>query len=600
MAYTDKFDYTLANGETVKAEFLTMEEIDGKTYAVFCYDDNEEHSTVSVHTCYVVKDSEGYDELIEIDDPMDAFKIMKRLDEFLEETSGLPADEAWYGPLEAVQFDITIPQFYEPITLSFTEKLKSASDFYKKAKDYYVHESYQRAFKEFQKAHAKGYPNLRAELDNCYLQKERIAWLRYYESLAEQGNVDAQYKLGRIWEDGIEFSKDEYKAEKWYTKAAEQGHPESQYLLGRLFHKKYHFTADYLHYAYYWLNKAMENGCNRASVEIRKVQSRDLSMVTHQDSWKQWFDSVDASYRNDAKLSHKKCIAAADNGCSAAAYHAGNNYRYGYGCEKNGTLMRMYYSKAAEQSNDAAMIALTWCYAEGDGIEQDDSQAYYWANRAQECNTLCGYTVLGQYYRWKKDPANGDYFLTIAANGGEPEALFELGYYHKAAAKGYLPAKIREYGEGYYYLTYTFGPAIWFLLNDEWVSKFRGQVYINAVGTKHGDIYDSQLEILTLYAWLYDMEDEDSAKIFQNVMSYTPEYKKQKLQFVRYKYPYASYRNVDQYRLVFQESLPIPIYINSKDDLNRFFSTFSECLCLYLGKGYHTGLQNNGLHISKN
>ena len=596
----DKFDYTFENGETVEAELLTVEEIDGKTYAIFSYDDNDDASRTSLHACYMIKDREGYDELIEIDNPMDHFKIQKRFYELTEELSGLSSEDALYGPLETVRFEISIPQFYEPIKLSLSDKFKSAADFYKKAKEFYQQGHYQEAFKEFEKAHAKGYPNIKAELDDCYLQKERMAWLHHYESLAEKGNVDSQYKLGRIWEDGIEFSKDEDEAEKWYVKAAEQGHPMSQYLLGKLFHKKYSLTTDYLHYAYYWLNKAIENGCNRASVEIFKVQSRDFSMITHEDAWKQWFDSVDASYRNQPEISHEKCVVAADSGCSAASYHAGNNYRYGYGCKKDGTLMRMYYSKAAEQGNDTAMIALAYCYSEGDGVEQDDSQTYYWAKRAQESKTFCGYTVLGQYYLWKKDNTKSDYYLSIAANGGDPEAMFALGYYKKAAAKGYIPAKIMQYGQHYYYLIYTFGPVIWFLLNDEWINKFKGEVYIDAVGTKHGDIYDSQLEMLNLYTWLYDMDDEESAKIFEHVMSYTPDYKKQKLQFVRYKHPYTSYKDVDQYRLVFKESLPIPIRIDSKDNLNRFFSTFSECLCLYLGNEYKTGIQNCSLHIFKN
>lgn len=504
-----------------------------------------------------------------------------------------------FDDLKTIRFDIAIPQSYEPLKLSLSDKFKSAEVFYKKAKEYYKWGYYNQAFTEFRKAQTKGYPNIKRELDVCYLQIERSKWIKYYESLAEKGNVDAQYKLGRIWEDGEEVAKNDDEAEKWYEKAAEQGHPTAQYLLGRLFHKKRSLTVDYLHYAYYWLHKAVENGCSRAEIEMHKVQARDFSMVTNKEAWKLWFKAIDASYQNNEKLYHEKCVAAADKGCSAAAYCAGRNYQFGYGCNKDSILMRMYYVKAAEQGNDAGMIALAYCYSEGDGVEKDDAQFYYWAKRAQECNTYCGYTVLGRYYMWKKENDKGNYYLETAAKGGDPEAMFELGRFREAAAKGFIPAKIMQYGEGYYDLTYTFGPAIWFMLNNEWVNKFKGEVYIESVGTKHGDMYDSQMEMVNLYAWLYDIEDEGSARIFENVMSITPDFKDHKLQFVRYKHPVASYHDVDQYRLVFKESLPIPIHINSENDLQRFFSTFSECLKLYLGDNFKTTSEYRRIRIWK-
>ena len=56
--------------------------------------------------------------------------------------------------------------------------------------------------------------------------------LREWKPLAEQGNVDAQYELGAMYEYGNIVPEDLKEAVKWYTLAAKQGHGFSQVKLG--------------------------------------------------------------------------------------------------------------------------------------------------------------------------------------------------------------------------------------------------------------------------------------------------------------------------------------------------------------------------------
>ena len=49
---------------------------------------------------------------------------------------------------------------------------------------------------------------------------------------AEQGDAEAQYKLGFMYEGSDSVPEDYAEAAKWYRKAAEQGHVEAQYGLG--------------------------------------------------------------------------------------------------------------------------------------------------------------------------------------------------------------------------------------------------------------------------------------------------------------------------------------------------------------------------------
>ena len=52
---------------------------------------------------------------------------------------------------------------------------------------------------------------------------------------AENGSVEAQVKLARIYVNGLGTKIDNKKAFKWYSRAAEQGSPQAQTGLGWLY-----------------------------------------------------------------------------------------------------------------------------------------------------------------------------------------------------------------------------------------------------------------------------------------------------------------------------------------------------------------------------
>ena len=86
----------------------------------------------------------------------------------------------------------------------------------------------------------------------------------WYTKAAEQGHVEAQYKLGRLYTfsgDDDEVPQDYKLAFFWYTKAAEQGHIFAQYNLGRLYRLSGDDGApqDYKQ-AFFWYTKAAEKG----------------------------------------------------------------------------------------------------------------------------------------------------------------------------------------------------------------------------------------------------------------------------------------------------------------------------------------------------
>ncbi len=78
---------------------------------------------------------------------------------------------------------------------------------------------------------------------------------RLYKHDAEQGQVEAQYKLGTMYHAGRGVPQDYAEAVKWYRRAAEQGYAAAQYNLGGMYYRDQGVQRDYV-LAHMWLNLA--------------------------------------------------------------------------------------------------------------------------------------------------------------------------------------------------------------------------------------------------------------------------------------------------------------------------------------------------------
>ena len=64
------------------------------------------------------------------------------------------------------------------------------------------------------------------------VDQDLIAAEYWFRKSAEQGNLDAQYQLGRMYDSGLGVSINKKEAFKWYSLSAEQGSIDAQYNLG--------------------------------------------------------------------------------------------------------------------------------------------------------------------------------------------------------------------------------------------------------------------------------------------------------------------------------------------------------------------------------
>ena len=87
------------------------------------------------------------------------------------------------------------------------------------------------------------------------------------KKLAEAGDAEAQYSLGKMCAEGEGAPQDFAEAAKWFRKAAEQGHADAQAGLGSAYHRGLGVPEDEDE-AMKWFRKAAERGHADSQVKL--------------------------------------------------------------------------------------------------------------------------------------------------------------------------------------------------------------------------------------------------------------------------------------------------------------------------------------------
>lgn len=88
---------------------------------------------------------------------------------------------------------------------------------------------------------------------------------------AKQGNADAEYDLGIMYELGKGVTKDSTESVKWFGKAAEHGHAAAQYKLGVIYYNGKGVPKDNV-LAYKWVNLAAAQGREGATDYLKIIE----------------------------------------------------------------------------------------------------------------------------------------------------------------------------------------------------------------------------------------------------------------------------------------------------------------------------------------
>lgn len=91
--------------------------------------------------------------------------------------------------------------------------------------------------------------------------------IELWRPLAESGDVESQFGLGVMYNDGLGVERDYIEANYWFLRAAEQGHAPSQFNLGNAY-KNGTGTAPAPGMAVHWWRKAAEQGFGPAQFNL--------------------------------------------------------------------------------------------------------------------------------------------------------------------------------------------------------------------------------------------------------------------------------------------------------------------------------------------
>ncbi len=191
--------------------------------------------------------------------------------------------------------------------------------------------------------------------------------------IAEDGDAEAQYLLGQIYEQGLGGGKDVELALKWYQIAADQGHEGALKALNRI-------KPDTLMST----NKSDEQQYN-------EEKNSDLAN-RYQMGW-------DALNSGELDTALSIWTVLAEEGHAEAQFNLGVFYSDEGAVPKDVEKALKWIRLSANQGHAPAQFTLGVMYHLGNGVPQDDKIAFGWYKLAAEQGDATSQSVLGDIYR---------------------------------------------------------------------------------------------------------------------------------------------------------------------------------------------------------
>ena len=208
---------------------------------------------------------------------------------------------------------------------------------------------------------------------------------QYQMATIRTGYAPAQLRLREMYKYGRGVPKDEAKAAEWYakavtnlTQAAEQGDAEAQFKLGEI-HELGSVTPAPLK-ALEWYMKAAEQGYIPAQTEIGNIYYFGSGVPKDLAKAEAWYTK------------------AAEQGDAEALFRLGQMYYYSAGETNDRAKAQEWYpkaekwfTKAAEQGHVYAQYTLGYMYQDGVGVPRDHAKAKEWYTKVTEQDIVPDY-----------------------------------------------------------------------------------------------------------------------------------------------------------------------------------------------------------------
>lgn len=303
---------------------------------------------------------------------------------------------------------------------------------------------------------ARGYEDLRQGALEDLLQKAHEAYrkreyeeaLALFQTVAETGNAEAQFKLGSMYHDAKGVSENVFEttdldqeAIRWYRLAAEKGHADAQYKLGEMYFKGRGVTTDDEE-AERWTRLAAEQGHVDAQFSLGKRY--DSSSLIDMDLDAGWNDSELEKLNREnieAVLWYRR---AATQGHAAAQCHLGQMYDLGHGVPESIEQAIHWYRLAVEQGDAGARFNLGGMYESGRGVAQSNEEAFRLYSQVAEVNELAQQAIFRLYGNrhgaQQGSDEEGWYLKGITAFGAGKKGV-AAEFFRLAAERGHAKAQ---------------------------------------------------------------------------------------------------------------------------------------------------------------
>ena len=315
-----------------------------------------------------------------------------------------------------------------------------------------VTQGYREAANRFRKAAEAGDRDAMFNLAVSYAKGEGVAKddaeaFKWYLKASEKDNAAAMYEAGICYLQGKGIEPDVNKAAQWCRKAALLGNADAMLNMAECVEFAGHDYAE----AFSWYRKAFDAGNMKAAGPLyrfykygrgvaKNVEEAELCLMAGVNSGdaESMFMYGTSEKKENGELSEPKIewlIKAANAGSSTAMFNLGVNYANGQGVEKNQVEAFNWYLKAAENGIAPAMEQVSRLYSLGQGIGKNNEKAAQWCLTAAQNGSVRFMYLLGVRY------ANGDgvpknekeafKWQLKASEGGDKAAMFNLAYYYE-------------------------------------------------------------------------------------------------------------------------------------------------------------------------
>ena len=203
-------------------------------------------------------------------------------------------------------------------------------------------------------------------LEEAHTARERgdyTAAYRVFKDLAEEGNVEAQFHLGFMYDFGEGIPENDSEAVKWWHRAAGRGHRSSQVILGIKYREGTGVRQDFA-IAAELLRRAAAPGDGQAEMLLGYMHLYGEGMRQDHGAAVNWLGR------------------AAARGQPGAQFSIGTMYYNGDGLPQDYASAAKWLGLSAELGHAQAQALFGFMHEHGEGVTQDFVKAHKWYNLA--------------------------------------------------------------------------------------------------------------------------------------------------------------------------------------------------------------------------